>query len=215
VVENEPYRIIMGQRWALDDLYAFPHTFGQTYSFVYCFDSDLEPRDANRIQKAIAEYPWRGGYSYVNIYAVLWNQVPPDDRPVVASIRYSSPGWMDLLLNVDVAIGVAKAVGIYVGSTMAAAKAYGAIAAVIAKINKERDQSRLAVVKLHREEANVLMKLSNELAAHIGFKNFEALAETTENPEVAAKLLMAHYRRLKVLGDFAQEGKAVLPEGKD
>jgi hypothetical protein len=55
------------------------------------------------------------------------------------------------------------------------------------------------------------LKLSDELAAHLGFKNFEKLNEQTGDPEVTTKLLLAHYRRLKKLKDFVQEGKAKLP----
>jgi hypothetical protein len=138
---SRAYRVEMRERWALLDLYEFPHAYAQTYSFVYCFDSDLEPRDSERIQRALAEYPWRGGYSYVNIYTVLWHQVPSRDRPVIASISYASPGWIDLVLNVDVAIQLAKSLGIFLTTAAAAAKTYGAIYNVIAKVNKARAES--------------------------------------------------------------------------
>jgi len=69
----EIYRVWLNKDWELEDLYEFPHAFSQCYAFVYCLDSELEPRDRDRINYAIREYPWRGGYSYVNIYSVFKN----------------------------------------------------------------------------------------------------------------------------------------------
>ena len=110
--------------WQLADLYIFPHAFSQTYAFVYCLDSKLDPRDRDRINTALTNYPWKGGYSYVNIYTVLQNQVPPEEHPKIYSIQKSSPGWLDLILNVDVAIQVAKSVGVLLGAAAAATRTY-------------------------------------------------------------------------------------------
>ncbi len=91
------YRVLLDGRWSLEDLYTFPHAFSQCYSFIYCLDSDLSPRDRDRINDALAGYPWRGGYSYVNVYTVFHHQVPPRHRPVVKALSYASPGWLDIV----------------------------------------------------------------------------------------------------------------------
>lgn len=96
------YRVLLDGRWKLDDLYEFPHAFSQCYAFIYCLDSQLNPRDKERIDNALVGYPWRGGYSYVNIYTVFQNQIPIQDRPEIKSISYASPGWLDIFLNADV-----------------------------------------------------------------------------------------------------------------
>ena len=88
--EAEVYRILMNERWVLEDLYSFPHAYSQSQSFIYCFDTELDPSDARRIDYALEEYPWQGGYSYVNLYKVLHYQVPTPHRPTIVSIQYSS-----------------------------------------------------------------------------------------------------------------------------
>jgi hypothetical protein len=45
MADDHYYRVLLDEEWTLDDLYAFPRAFGQTYAFVYCLDSDLTPRD--------------------------------------------------------------------------------------------------------------------------------------------------------------------------
>src|SRR6267142_1463537 len=101
------YRILMEGRWDLVDLSGVPHYFEQCYSFIYCFDAEVRPISSERISVALRGYPWRGGYSYINIYTVLRTQIAWRDKPRLREVRYASPGWLDLALNPDVAIQVA------------------------------------------------------------------------------------------------------------
>jgi hypothetical protein len=210
--DNKIYRVLLDSDWELSDLYTFPHAFSQTYAFVYCLDSELDPRDRDRINTALTAYPWKGGYSYVNIYTVLQNQVPPKERPKIYSIQKSSPGWLDLALNVDVAIQVAKSLGVLLGSAVTAAKAYSSIQKTLSDLNAHREKNRLQNVKLTQVEIKSMMSMSNDIAKYIGFKNVAELHKHTGDPEISLKLLLAHYRRLEIMAKFVQKGKAALPE---
>src|SRR5690606_21633595 len=110
VQNGSNYRIWMDQRWALEDLYSFPRSYGLVYDFAYCFDARREVRSVARIDRALEDYPWQGGYSYVNLWVVLHHQVPVGHRPAVAEIRYASPGWMDLILHPAIATQIALSV---------------------------------------------------------------------------------------------------------
>lgn len=210
--DNKIYRVLLDSDWELSDLYTFPHAFSQTYAFVYCLDSELDPRDRDRINTALTGYPWKGGYSYVNIYTVLQNQVPRKERPKIYSIQKSSPGWLDLALNVDVAIQVAKSLGVLLGSAVTAAKAYSSIQKTLSDLNAHREKNRLQNVKLTQAEIKSMMSMSNDIAKYIGFKNVAELHKHTGDPEISLKLLLAHYRRLEIMAKFVQKGKAALPE---
>jgi hypothetical protein len=206
------YRVLMDGRWELEDLYTLPHAFLQCYSFVYCLDSELEPRDRDRINDAFAGYPWRGGYSYVNIYTVLHHQVPVRHRPSVKSISYASPGWIEIILNPEVAVQVAKSIGILAGSAVAAAKAYAAAMKYISQVAVERKRAKLEEMKLTQAQHKTFMAMCEDMAKFLGFKNVKELHERTGSPEVSLKLLGAHYRRTEQLVDFVKEGKASFPE---
>ena len=207
------YRVVLDGEWQLEDLYTFPHAFSQCYAFIYCLDSELNPRDSDRINEALAGYPWRGGYSYVNIYTVLRHQVPRRHRPSITSISYGSPGWLDILLNPDVAFQVATSVGILSGSAVAATKAYAACMKYISQVSVDRKRAELETMRLTREQHRTFMYMCEDLAKSIGFESVKELHERTGNPEVSLKLLAAHYRRTDQLVDFVKAGKARLPEG--
>lgn len=207
---NPSYRVLLNEDWDLEDLYDYPHALGQCYSFVYCLDSTLEPQDHARIDNAIREYPWRGGYSYVNMYTVLQKQVPPRDRPKIQSMQKASPGWLDLLLNVDVAHSVAAAVTTLAGAGVAAVAAYKKCYSMILALNAERRKRQVEQLQKSAAQVKALNSLCTELAKQLGFKSLEQLHQKTGDPEVSLKMLMAHYRRMSVLLEYAENGKATL-----
>src|ERR1700684_1999818 len=141
--DGEFYRILLANDWRLTDLYEFPHAYSQNYAFIYCLDSERNAADRGRIDYALENYPWRGGYSYVNIYTVLQNQVAIEERPRIKSISKSSPGWLDLLLNVDVALSVAKSVAALAASATAATYAYKNIQKYLGDVNIDRKRHQL------------------------------------------------------------------------
>ena len=201
----------MGGQWELRDLYEFPHALMQVYAFTYCFDSELSPRDADRINYALQNYPWRGGYSIVNIYKVLQNQVEHQHRPKIAEIQYASPGWIDIILNLHPAVKVAGSVAAIAGSLAATTKAYSTIQKTLHDIRAQKEKSQLERIQLTRAQLNELEGLTQDLANFIGFERLDELYKKTGRIEVTAKLVTAQFRRLKKLSDFVLKGKAFLP----
>jgi hypothetical protein len=154
----------MDGEWQLDDLYSFPHAFGQVYAFIYCFDSQLTARGAARIDSALNSYPWGGGYSIVNIYTVLQNQVEARDRPRIVGIKYQSPGWIDILLNLHPALKLASSVAAVAGSLAAATKALAAIQKTLYDIRAQRNKARVEAIQLTRAQVQELSGLTQDLA---------------------------------------------------
>jgi hypothetical protein len=155
-------------------------------------------------------YPFRGGFSYVNIYAVLKSQIPGRDRPKIDSMKKASPGWLDLVLNVDVAYHLAAGV-----STLAAA-GYGAVATykkayqLILSINEARRKYRVDGMKADATQMKMINLLCVELAKNLGFKSLKELHEYTGDPEISMKLLMSHHRKMDTLLKYDEKGKASL-----
>jgi len=211
-VETEnTYRVLMDERWELDDLYNFPYAYSQTYSFIYCFDSPQDPKSAKRIDVALENYPWQGGYSYTNIYTVLQHQIPPAERPKIAAIKYASPGWMDILLNPQVAMKIAASVGTLIGLGVTAVEAYKRIDKARLEIARNRKMQQMEFAAFSANEAKFLNSMSEEIAKNLGFESLQQLQARTKNPEVTLKVLMAHHRRISKLAEFVREGKVKLP----
>lgn len=207
---EQTYRVLLDEDWELEDLYSFPHALSQCYSFIYCLDSELQPKDRERINFALREYPWRGGYSYVNIYTVLKHQIPPYDQPKIKSIQKSSPGWLDLILNKEVAYQVAGALTVMSGAIVSAIAAYKQANHLLLSINAARRKAKLENAKATATELKAINAMCVELAKNLGFKNLAELHNHTGDSEVSLKLLMAHHRRMSVLIEYAEQHKAIL-----
>lgn len=148
----------------------------------------------------------------MNIYSVLINQVHPKERPQIASIQYASPGWLDLLLNPDVALNIAKSIGILLGTGVTAAATIKKINKIFIGINKQRRIAKIDDLKMSKMELKELARLTDQLAKSMGFSSLSKLDERTQDSEVSARLLSAHYRRMKIMADFVEEGKVKFPE---
>lgn len=210
-MESGIYRIEMDGRWNLKDLYEFPHAYLQVYAFAYAFDTALPSQDEDRINYALQNYPWGGGYSIVNIYSVLQSQVGPRFKPVIKEIRYASPGWIDLILHLHPAIKIAGAVATIATSAAGTVKAYAAIQDCLYKISARAREARIKSIQLTRQELSELQALNQELAKAMTFNGLTELENRTGSVHVTAKLLSAQYRRLKKLAEFVRKEKARLP----
>lgn len=205
------YRIEMDGSWNLKDLYELPHAYLQVYAFAYAFDTELPSYDEDRINYALQNYPWGGGYSIVNIYSVLQSQVGPRFKPVIKEIRYASPGWIDLILHLHPAIKIAGAVATIATSAAGTVKAYAAIQNCLYNISARARKARIESIQLTRQELSELQALNKELAQAMKFDGLDGLENRTGSVHITAKLLSAQYRRLKKLADFVSKGKARLP----
>lgn len=213
-MQADVYRIEIDGEWTLDDLYDFPHALDQTYAFTYCFDTDLPPLDAERINVALNGYPWAGGYSIVNIYTVLRNQIPIDQRPRINSMHYASPGWIDIVANFDVIVKLATAVATISGSAVVSAKSYASIQKILHDVSLEKRKSEIGHLKMERLKARELHGYCNDLSRFMGYKKFDELVQRTDGDTViAAKLLSAQYRRVRHIADYEKSGKAVMSQG--
>lgn len=214
---RDAYRVVLPDSgdWSLQDLYHFPHAYEQCYAFVYCLDTEQPARRAESIDEAFRRYPWKGGYSYVNFYSVLHARIPPKSRPRVRSIHKASPGWIDLALNIDVAIQLAKSVAIIAGSGTAAVAAYSKAWKLLANLRAEREKALVREAQAKRDQVKAVRATCEELAKSMGFKSLSDLHKRTGDPEVSLKLLTAHYRRMRTLLEYQSKSKAILPPEND
>jgi hypothetical protein len=116
-----------------------------------------------------------------------------------------------LVLNVDVAIHVAKAVMAVSGAAVSAAIAYKTIKKTLRSIKSDRREHELRELRIARDETKIMAAMASDLAKLLGFKNLSDLHSRTGDPGLTVKLLLAHYRRISDLAEYVQERKVELP----
>lgn len=209
-METGTVRLELDGKWELTDLADLTSVYTQLYSITY----SLQPVESRRLNENLddiyTKFPWRGGYSAVNFYERLFYQIPPKERPKLESIRYNSPGHIDLMEVVAVAAMIAATVRFVAASVNRIHDTYRRIQKAsqdykLGKINVKQEELKLseAQLKFVREavdEMNRAMNLSRQ--------EQEILAHRTDGNELAQlKILNSYYRRIKKLVDLQLKGK--------
>ena len=206
------YRILMDERWTLDDLYIFPRTYEQVYFALEAITPSESNSDEERISRAFQAFPWRGGYSAVNFYNQLKYATPPRYRPQIVAIQYASPGYMELLLFLEQAAKVAGIVAGVAGSIGVCAAVYHKIVTDLTRRQLLRIEVEKEKIALADEELKLVIKYSQEMAEILQLDSAFSIHLRTNRPLVSLKILMSVFRRVRKLADYQLEGKAQLPK---
>ncbi len=205
------YPIYMDGRWTLDDLYRFPRTYEQAYFALDVLIPSDSQIDFERVNRAFRAFPWQGGYSAVNFYNQLKYATPVPARPTIASIKYASPGAIELALILEQAQILAAIVAAVAGSIVACNAAYNKIMNDLQRRKLLRIEVEKANVALGREELKLISDYNKQMAEILQLGSPEALDARTGKPLVSLKILLSVYRRVRLLADYRNKNKAVLP----
>jgi hypothetical protein len=206
--DSNTYRVLIDGDWKIDDLYDFPYRYSQAYNFIFWFDCADHRARANSLDAKFNSYPWKGGFSYVHAYETL-RKITPALR--IASMRKASPGWIDLIANMDVAVKVAKAVSFYSTTAIAAMTTYKKARVYWLSLDLKAEKDRLRISELKRKRVKANIEMLDDLAKHVGFESTPQLMERTQDADIALGLMLAHFRRVEHLANYVEEGKAQLP----
>ncbi|WP_186115465.1 hypothetical protein [Burkholderia gladioli] len=201
---SETVDVKIDGRWDIEDLAEYPQVLAAPYAFLHAVMRGAQGR-IDWLASAFQRYPWRGGYSTVNFYRELYDAVPPNERVVVSEIAYASPGKIKLRAAPDVIGALHLEVATF--STNRSYELYQ---------NLRRQMSSRELLGRTSEEAHIddeieifLRDSCVELAEAISFEYMDDLYRLCGNSWfLAAKLLLAYYRRLLDLSDFYKSGKA-------
>ena len=204
--ETNPYRIEIDGEWTLNDLYEFPYTYTQAYSFLYSLMVD-DVIDDEKLIITFAVHPWRGGFSAVNFFHYLYELIPKAQRPTIVSIQYSSPGWIDLSLVLAVGIALRRIVYNLCDATLRIDDTYNKIYKGAQQRKLLSLESKSAELKLDREHLKFLEESAETFAKLLGFERLEELNHLAPNKLAALKMLLAFYRRVRKLKEYQNKKK--------
>ncbi len=136
--------------------------------------------------------------------------MPKRWRPVIRSMQYASPGWIELSLAVTIALNIKTIVGHLVSSAGQINKLYGTIHKGIVERNLQRIEVRKKELTLQKEDLEFAIDAAERLARALGFDNLAALQRRTNNPLASLRILLSFYRRIRTLSGFVNSGKVNL-----
>lgn len=147
----------------------------------------------------------------MNFYNQLKYATPIDTRPRVASIRYASPGWIELSLVLEQAKLLAAIVVAVTGSIAACNATYHKIMTDLQRRKLLRIDVEKKEITLTRDELKLIGEYNRQLAKMLQIGSASAIDARTEKPLISLKILLSVYRRIRTLADYELKGKAQLP----
>lgn len=209
--DAENYRVLLDERWTLENLNDFTRLYMQNYAFLYCLENNINNSRAAALFNELNEYKLRDGLTYVNIYSLFIKHIPSKERPKVRAISYASPGFIELILNYEVAINIALSIAAFIKGLTATAETYNKLHSIFIELGWKRKEKQNHLLKLDVETIKHVRKLNEELAKGLGFNSLKDMYDNFGDEEEVSKLLLAHYRRMKGMSKLVKEGKIKFP----
>ncbi|POD74822.1 hypothetical protein BKM17_16530 [Pseudomonas syringae group genomosp. 3] len=195
-------------QWEISDLRKFSDSVQDCYSFGFALLGATGKAATKKINSLFHKHPWRGGFSSVNFFRELYNNIPTEDRAGIRKIEYASPGEIKFFMNRDVADSIRELVN---------------------SINEDQSESLIAYknARSRLQEMGLLGKSDSDVtlsdqtiidltellektceAVGLAGSSKHILELASSDPLSAIKIVLAYHRRLQALADYVATGKA-------
>jgi len=210
---NERTRLLLDGDWTLADLDFLGRSLNINYAYLFWITTH-EDNIPQHIRTAFARDLWSREYINETFPHYLLSRIPFEDQARIVSIKYSSPGWIEMAAGVSAFTALALCVRAWLTTAdrtidtlqkiIHFLKQYGIIGQ--AKQISLDDRTKYAV-----SEAELLFK---EAAPVFGFspKDATRILELTGNPISALRLMTAMAKSSERLADLQRVGKLRIPK---
>lgn len=207
---NSNFKVVdIDGQWEISDLKIFSDSVQDCYSFGYALLEATGKATKNKITALFHKHPWRGGFSSVNFFKELYQNIPSQDRAEIKQIAYASPGEIKFYMNGDVADSIRKLVNLINEENSPSFKAYKETRRYLQDLGwlgkSESD------IELSAQEVNDLTVCLKSTCKAIGIEDSTDHILTNlagGDPLAGIKMVLAYHRRLQALADYVATGKA-------
>lgn len=196
------HRLEIDGDWEFLDFARLARPYVQVYSFFYALHSDLDREEPTpRIIQVFQDYPLMGGWSPVGYYDSLHKNTPKHCRPVIKSIHYSSPGFIEIGGVLATLWAFSKVINIVCDS-------FGQVEGAYHQLHKHAQERRILRANAKQKEVEVgireieFAERSTEVMSRMLGIDQEEFYRRTEDPVSRMEIMFSLYRRLKGVARF-------------
>lgn len=196
-LRNNTYTILLDGKWSIDELRDLPRVFETAYYLLFAEHRPRQPVNN------LGNFPWRGGFSAMHFFDYLKQFVDPALRPSIHAIQYASPGFLTFNADPEIGVMIAASVRRFKASEQTASAHYEALVGYI-RTRGLNDESQAYDGALHDD---ALRGLGAAVIGAIGGVSWGWIESKSTSVFEAAKVAMTHFRRIKKLARFEDEGR--------
>lgn len=209
-VASSTEQLIIDGEWRMQEF----GTFYQKYSDIYAFEaslqtwaaSDSSPNEREAVRKTYADKAFEGGFSYVNFFHGLNDNLPRSVRPGLDSIKYASPGEVNITGSADVFERVYSLIENYLTLRHEITDEYSALYRFLS----ERRYLRMDVAhfKIDDPSSAFIENRTRALGNILGLADIDSIIALSQgNILVVAKVTLALVRRVEAAAAFFAQGR--------
>jgi hypothetical protein len=208
VVGNET--LYIDGAWGLQDFGKFHNCYSDVYYFTSSaekFADENSPADERReIMEAFQDRPFKGGFSYVNLFDALADSASRVERLNIQEVQYHSPGHVTITGNDATFESAQRLISNYLDNRQEIDKLYAQFHGNLSK-NKYLQMSAEDFEKGDAAGAAIL-RTAMALAHLMKLENIEAIKKLVDdNPLAFAKVILSIERRLYQTAKFFAQGR--------
>nr|DAH62788.1 MAG TPA: hypothetical protein [Caudoviricetes sp.] len=207
-------KLLIDGEWELTDFGQFQQKYSDVYTFVITTknwgDETTPIKEKQRIESAFLGRPFAGGFSYVHLFKELGDSIPRYDKLNLNKINYASPGEIEVFGQDEVFHKIKELIPHFLSIRVEMDKDY----AELKKFMTERGLSKLSGGEFGKDDPNAgyLRSEAKKLADKMGAPDFATVLKLSkDNSLVAAKVVLAFYRRLGDAAAYFAQGRVKYP----
>lgn len=195
--------------WAMREFSKFHHAVSDLYALSRSIELFMDDQiEVDRKRKIMTSFvkPWQGGGSYFGFYRSLAKAGGREYQPDIKAIQWASPGYIDVFGDEETFDRLLNLIEHFGTKRREIARRYEELWSFLREANYlERGSGRLDKKSLTATTINERAKL---LSASLGLSSYRTLKKMASNdPVIAAKVLLATKRRVETLFDFFAQGR--------
>jgi len=197
-------------QWEMNEFGSFYQKYANVYAFISAVkrwgDASTPQAVKGGIKSEFTGKPFQGGSSYVHFFDGLFERIPVSERPGLREVEYASPGFVKLRGESSTFRDMEQVIRNFLGNRSEIAGAYG-------RLHSYLSRQRLLTLAGRNYPSNdptakFIAEQSRELSKLLAVVDFDDIWElTNKNALVAAKVVLATYRRVEDSSRFFAEGR--------
>jgi hypothetical protein len=208
-IAPERFNVPIAGEWFLPDIGTFSRRYSRIYSFLYCTRPQFVSNLSTRVSRYLRQ-PWTGGYSRVNFFDALHQQIPSIHDMRVTGYDYHSPGDIEIEALSAVGRDVAAVALRYLADQQAIDDARDGIDDILGEARlRTEDLSQVSdrAIAATREQLQAIQNRIDDISNRLGLqREFELLGEMSPNTVVKGKVVLTLTKQLAELAGYQSLG---------
>lgn len=205
--------IYMDGRWDIEDLLKLSDALKDTYAYFYAVGSAGGQQNIY-LERMLTDHFWQGRGARWKLEEQLYGSIPREDALKIISIRYSSPGLMEIAGGLGALILMAKAANAWLDVGSKLVDTY----TKIEKFFHERKHLQKPKLKFSLDstlarDIDLARELMFELGDDMGYSNedCEKILDLLSNPVAGLKFMVALAGETRKISALSEKGLLKLP----